>query len=104
LKTLSLLAEKTGFSVIQTLLSKDGGNLTLIAQKTESVKSSLAIAGNYEKVFATVKNHTPLKHYLSQFPYSRLLGKVCKIFDERKATAKFTNPKHVLDSCFASND
>ncbi len=103
-KTLSLLAEKTGFSVVQTLLSDDGGNLTLIVQKTESVKSSLEITGNYEKVFSTVKNHTPFNHYLSLFPYSRLLGKVCKIFDERKATAKFTDAKHVLDSCFSSND
>ena len=102
--TLALLAEKTGFSVVQSMLSDDGCNLTLIAQKTESVKPSLDIPGNYETVFATVKNHTLLKHYLSPFPYSRLLSKVCKILDERKATAKFTDAKQVLDSCFSSND
>jgi 2-polyprenyl-3-methyl-5-hydroxy-6-metoxy-1,4-benzoquinol methylase len=103
-ETLSLLAEKTGYSVIQTLLSEDGGNLTLIAEKTDVAKPALEIAGNYQNVFATVKNHTVLKHYLSPFPYSRLLGKVYKIFDERKAIAKFTDAKHVLDSCFSSND
>jgi 2-polyprenyl-3-methyl-5-hydroxy-6-metoxy-1,4-benzoquinol methylase len=103
-KTLSLLAEKTGYLVVQTLLSNDGGNLTLIAQKSEIKNPPLVIAGNYEKVFATVKNHTAFNHYLSPFPYSRLLGKVCKIFDERKATAKFTNAKQVLDYCFSSND
>jgi 2-polyprenyl-3-methyl-5-hydroxy-6-metoxy-1,4-benzoquinol methylase len=103
-KTLSLLAEKTGYSVVQTALSKDGGNLTLIAQKKDVAKPALEITGNYEKVFATVKNHIVFKHYLSPFPYSRLLGKVFKIFDERKATAKFTDAKHVLDSCFSSND
>jgi 2-polyprenyl-3-methyl-5-hydroxy-6-metoxy-1,4-benzoquinol methylase len=103
-KTLALLAEKTGFSVVQSVLSEDGGNLTLIAQKSEITNTSLAIAGNYEKVFATVKNHTAFNHYLSSFPYLRLVGKVRKIFDERKATAKFTNAKDVLDSCFSPND
>ena len=100
-ETLALLAEKTGFSVVQSVLSEDGGNLTLIAQKSEAVKPSLAIAGNYEKVFLAVKNHTVLNHYLSPFPYLRLIGKVRKIFDERKAVAKFTEAKNVLDFCFS---
>ncbi|MSR16378.1 MAG: class I SAM-dependent methyltransferase [Methylococcaceae bacterium] len=99
-ETLALLAEKTGFSVVQSVLSDDGGNLTLIAQKTDAVKPSLAITGNYEKVFAIVKNHTTLNHYLSPFPYSRLIGKVRKILDERQAVAKFTDAKDVLDSCY----
>ena len=99
-KTLSLLAEKTGYSVVQTHLSKDGGNLTLIAQKTDIAKPALEIAGNYENVFATVKNHTDFNHYLSAFPYLRLIGKVRKILDERQAVAKFTDAKDVLDSCF----
>ncbi len=99
-ETLALLAEKTGFSVVQSALSEDGGNLTLIAQKSEIAHAPLTIAGNYEKVFAIVKNHTVLNHYLSPFPYLRLIGKVGKIFDERNATAKFTDAKNVLDSCF----
>lgn len=103
-ETLGLLAEKTGYSVIQSCLSKDGGNLTLIAQKTESPKPLRGIAGNYENVFSTVKNHTVFNHYLSSFPYSRLLGKVHKFFNERKATAKFTDAKQVLDFCYSSND
>jgi 2-polyprenyl-3-methyl-5-hydroxy-6-metoxy-1,4-benzoquinol methylase len=102
--TLALLAEKTGYSVIESFLSDDGGNLTLIAQKTKTANSSFEIAGNYEKVFATVKNHTVLNHYLSAFPYLRLVGKVHKIFDEQNATTKFTDAKQVLDSCFSSND
>lgn len=103
-ETLALLAEKTGYSVIQSFLSKDGGNLTVIAQKAELTKPLLEIAGNYENVFVTVKNHTVFNHYLSLFPYSRLFGKICKILDERKATANFTDAKHVLDSCYSSND
>jgi len=99
-ETLALLAEKTGFSVVQSVLSEDGGNLTLIAQKSEFSNVPLAIAGNYEKVFAIVKNHTVFNHYLSAFPYVRLVGKVRKIFDERQAVAKFTDAKDVLDSCF----
>ena len=99
-ETLALLAEKTGFSVVQSVVSEDGGNLTLIAQKSEITNVPLAIAGNYEKVFAIVKNHTVLNHYLSPFPYLRLIGKVRKIFDERQAVAKFTDAKDVLDSCF----
>ena len=100
-ETLALLAEKTGFSVVQSVLSEDGGNLTLIAQKSEITNAPLAIAGNYEKVFAIVKNHTVLNHYLSSFPYLRLIGKVRKIFDECQAVAKFTDAKDVLDSCFS---
>ncbi len=100
-ETLALLARKTGFSVVQSFLSEDGGNLTLIAQKTEPEKSSLVITGNYEKIFSIVKNHTAANHYLSAFPYLRLLGKIHKLFDERKATSKFTEAKQVLDSCFS---
>jgi 2-polyprenyl-3-methyl-5-hydroxy-6-metoxy-1,4-benzoquinol methylase len=100
-ETLALLAEKTGFSVVQTLLSDDGGNLTLIAQKSEITNVPLTITGNYEKVSTIVKNHTALNHYLSPFPYLRLMGKVRKIFDERQATAKFTDAKDVLDFCFS---
>ena len=103
-ETLALLAEKTGFSVVQSVLSEDGGNLTLIAQKSETTNALLAIAGNYEKVFAIVKNHTVLNHYLSPFPYSRLVGKIHKIIDERHATSKFTEAKQVLDSRFSQND
>ncbi len=100
-ETLALLAKKTGFLVIQSALSKDGGNLTLIAQKTEIVEPALEILGNYEKVFAIVKNHTIFNHYLSSFPYLRLLGKVRKILNEHRATSKFTEAKQVLDSCFS---
>ena len=103
-ETLTLLAKKTGFSVVQSALSDDGGNLTLIIQKSEITKAPLVIVGNYEKVFAIVKNHTVSKHYLSPFPYLRLIGKVRKIFDERHAVAKFTDAKDVLDSCFSQND
>ena len=103
-ETLALLAKKTGFSVVQSVLSEDCGNLTLIAQKSEFSNVPLAIAGNYEKVFAIVKNHTIFNHYLSSFPYLRLLGKVRKILNEHRATSKFTEAKQVLDSRFSQND
>jgi 2-polyprenyl-3-methyl-5-hydroxy-6-metoxy-1,4-benzoquinol methylase len=101
--TLALLVEKTGFTVVKTFLSSDGGNITLIAQKNTNVNlvPLLSIAGNYEKITAKVHGHTALSHYFSPFPYLRLLAKIPKMLDERKAAANFTQAKQVLDACYA---
>jgi 2-polyprenyl-3-methyl-5-hydroxy-6-metoxy-1,4-benzoquinol methylase len=101
--TLALLVEKSGFSVLKTFLSSDGGNITLIAQKKAATHlvPLLTIAGNYQKIATRVHHHTPLNHYFSPFPYLRLLAKLPKLWDERKASESFTDAKQVLDTCYA---
>jgi len=101
--TLSLLIEKAGFSVAHRLISKDGGNIFVIANKTGRVieqLSSYAIEGNSKKIQGIVKGHTAISHYLSHYPYSRLFKKVHKIITEKRASKKFLGGKQVLDSCF----
>jgi SAM-dependent methyltransferase len=100
--TLSLLVEKSGFSVITSFLSKDGGNISLIARKDSDYKLTpiLSIAGNCQKITATVTQHTAIKHYFSWSPYIRLLNKIFRMLDEKKASTTFTSAKEVLDSCY----
>lgn len=100
--TLSLLAEKSGFTVIKMFLSKDHGNLSLIARKNTELNLSplLAIPGNYQKIRAIVKGHTPLTHYFSPFPYVRLLSKIPRLLEEKRISENFTEAKAVLDSCY----
>jgi 2-polyprenyl-3-methyl-5-hydroxy-6-metoxy-1,4-benzoquinol methylase len=100
--TLSLLLGRTGFSVVHKTIAKDGGNIFLIANKTDSVNNQLSIDGNYKKIQGIVKRHTIVSHYLSHFPYSRFLRKIFKIVTERKASKKFSRGKQVLDSCFSN--
>ena len=100
--TLSLLAEKCGFTVLETFFSSDKGNLSLIARKNTQLDLSpkLTIAGNFEKVSYIVKQHTPLTHYFSLSPYFRLLNKIPRVIEEKKVVQNFTDPKAVLDSCY----
>jgi len=101
--TLSKLVEKTGFSVLKTFLSSDGGNITLIARKETALSLSplFSISGNYEKISGKVQSHTALTHYFSPFPYLRLIGKIPRLLEERKATSTFSEAKQVLDACYA---
>jgi len=104
--TLSLLIEKTGFSIAHRFISKNGGNISLIANKSgrgNKQLSSSSIDGNYKKIQGIVKGHTAISHYLSHYPYSRLLKKIFKIITEKKASRKFSGGKQVLDSCFGEN-
>jgi 2-polyprenyl-3-methyl-5-hydroxy-6-metoxy-1,4-benzoquinol methylase len=100
--TLSLLAEKSGFTVVKTFFSRDKGNVSLIAQKNSqlTITPKLAIAGNCEKIQAIVEKHTPLTHYFSASPYLRLLNKIPRLLEEKSISKKFTVAKAVLDLCY----
>ncbi len=100
--TLSLLVEKCGFTVIKTFFSSDKGNLSLVARKNTSPSplSNLTIAGNFEKITTIVRKHTALVHYFSLSPYIRLLNKIPRLLEEKKAMENFADAKSVLDSCY----
>ena len=100
--TLSLLAEKCGFTVVKTFFSSDKGNVSLIARKNTdlAVTPKLTIAGNCEKVCAIVTGHTPLAHYFSPSPYLRLINKIPRMLEEKSISNNFTDAKAVLDSCY----
>lgn len=100
--TLSLLAEKSGFSVIKIFHSKDKGNVSLIARKNTDFNLSpqLAISGNSQKIRTIIDEHRPLTHYFCLSPYLRLLNKVPRLLEENKAEKNFTEAKAVLDFCY----
>lgn len=100
--TLSLLAEKSGFTVMKTFFSSDKGNLSLVARKNTglTVTPKLTLDGNFEKISAIVSKHTTLRHYFSLSPYIRLLSKLPRLLAERQATKKFSDAKSVLDECY----
>jgi hypothetical protein len=100
--TLSLLVEKSGFTVIKTFFSHDQGNISLVARKNLDLHLSpkLAITGNCEKISSIVRGHTPLTHYFSVSPYWRLINKIPRILEEKRIAKNFTEAKTVLDSCY----
>jgi len=102
LKTLTLLLEKAGFSIVDSIVSKDGGNITVVAKKhaRKQGPDSFAIAGNYEKIRNIVHKHTNLPHFLSINPYLRLLRKIPKFIQETGISKKPVNGKQLLDAYF----
>ncbi len=102
LETLSLLLEKAGFSTIDRIVSKDGGNITVIAKKHHGSQKpdSFAIKGNYEKIRDIVNNHTNLSHFLSMNPYARLLRKIPKLIQETSISNKPVDGKQILDTYY----
>lgn len=104
--TLQRLAEKAGFTeMTHPTISADGGNITIITQKksANSVgRRKFNIPGNSEKIVKIVRNHTPLKYYMTAHPYTRLLRRIRKSFLEKRGITNFTDGKQLLDQLYSS--
>jgi SAM-dependent methyltransferase len=95
--TLEMAGRKNGYSVVSTSVSEDGGNVTVIFQKQDIPLSDEWLAkGNYERVLAIVRGHTPLKHAFSRHPYQRIIRKVLCRVEERKAVGQCTCAETIL--------
>lgn len=102
--SLKRLAEKVGFIEINHLISADGGNITLFLQKTIKEVNGLdefTILGNAEKISKIVTNHTPLKHYLTTYPYIRLFSRLRQYCFEERNIKNFNGGKQLLDHQYA---
>jgi 2-polyprenyl-3-methyl-5-hydroxy-6-metoxy-1,4-benzoquinol methylase len=91
--TLSRMAERAGFVVVEKLTALDGG---IIRQVAASQEVQCEIDGNFERIKNIVAQRTTLKHYFSLYPYSRALNKVRQWVRE-KGASKFSSGKEILD-------
>lgn len=100
--TLEMAGRKAGYSVMSSLLSPDGGNITVLFHKSNTpAPASGGIPGNYERVRSIVLRHTPLRHLFSAHPYSRLIRKVAAQVEERREAQKAVTPQVILDDLIA---
>ncbi|CAG7857085.1 hypothetical protein MCAMS1_01804 [biofilm metagenome] len=106
LDTLNKLGEKVGFTQVEHKISADGANITVFFQKNDIKNSAVTqqdfkIPGNAEKIVTIVCNHTPIRHYLTAWPYQRFVSRMGKALGEKLATAGFVNGKSLLDKLYA---
>jgi len=101
--TLRKMTEKAGFVFVELSLSPDGGNITIMVQKKSAAHPEpldLAIPGNAQKIIGIVRNHTPLRHYLTAHPYARLLRRIRQSLIEKRSAGSFSGGKALLDRLY----
>jgi len=96
---LARLVEKSGCGVRGTSISEDGGNVTVIGEKTGQPANTCpeGIAGNFERVISILRGHTNLRHLISGFPAKRLFGKLLQRSKEYRHTRGRPLSPRILD-------
>lgn len=118
--TLTGLGAKSGFSVEEVTLSEDGGNITAIFRKSQTeskaagaeplfqtdLQAKWGVPGpdNARQIQETLRRHTPLRHYLSQYPYTRPFARLKNFFTERDLTQRLENGKQSLNAALEKNE
>jgi 2-polyprenyl-3-methyl-5-hydroxy-6-metoxy-1,4-benzoquinol methylase len=97
--TLSRIAERAGFTVVEKSIATDGGNICQIFKKDGAAPQEVKgeIDGNFERIKNIVTRRTTLKHYLSRHPYSRVVNKIRQRLSEKEASNRFASGKEMLD-------
>jgi 2-polyprenyl-3-methyl-5-hydroxy-6-metoxy-1,4-benzoquinol methylase len=103
--TLSRMAERAGFVVVDKLTAPDGGIIRQVFKKNSAAPQNIRgeIDGNFERIKNIVAQRTTLKHYFSLYPYSRVLSKVRQWVRE-KGVSKFSSGKEILDHLMKNID
>ncbi len=102
--TLQKMAEKAGFAVMEHSISADGGNITLLAQKSSATaidERELHIPGNSKRIADIVRVHTPFTHYFTAHPYARLLRRIRQSLLEKRGITDFVSGKQLLDKLYS---
>ena len=97
--TLSRMAERAGFTVVEKSMAKDGGIIWQTFKKNGAAPREVQgeIEGNFERIRNIVVRRTILKYYFSRYPYSRILSKIRQWFREKGASNRFASGKEILD-------
>jgi 2-polyprenyl-3-methyl-5-hydroxy-6-metoxy-1,4-benzoquinol methylase len=100
--TLAALARKAGYTILETSISSDGGNVAVFLQKAgEPSGFDGRIPGNRDRIVGVLAGHTKLGHYLSAHPYGRALRKSARALDEWRVTKRFRSRVDILDALVA---
>jgi len=100
LATLEMMARRAGFAITHGSASADGGNLTVISQKTHSTATVGAgeIPGNYERVRSILRRHTTFRHLFSRHPYIRPFRKLAARMEEKRSVKSHRPAREMLDA------
>lgn len=101
--TLGMLAAKAGFTVAGHLLSADGGNITLYAQRRaadSTIRINFHAPGNHDKIVAIVRGNTNLRHYTTAHPYSRFFRRMRQAMQEKRGIVDFVSGRKLLDELY----
>ncbi|MCP9456374.1 MAG: class I SAM-dependent methyltransferase [Nitrospira sp.] len=101
--TLRRLAKKQGLHEIRHVISRDGGNITMVFGREESPLASdvaIDVPGNYEWIARIVRGHSAWRHHLTATPYVRVWQRLCRSLEERRETAAASSGKELLDDLY----
>ena len=102
--SLRRLAKKHGLHEAWHLISRDGGNITMLFRREAppiDTNCDSAIPGNYEWVAGIVRGHRNWKRHLTPTPYVRAWQRLCRSFAERRETEAGASGKVLLDKLYA---
>ncbi len=98
LTTLAAAANRAGFNVTVRWTSPDGGNIAIVATKSEApVSTPSDLSSNYVRVAHVLRSHTPWRHLLSRHPWVRPLRKLSARADEYAHTFGTRSAEALLD-------
>lgn len=100
---LEMLGSKAGYGNLGTSVSPDGGNLTVILEKSHHPiiqPATFNIPGNYDRVRAMVRSHTAFRHLFSPHPYLRPFRKMKAALAEWQGK-RGPSPRAILDRLIA---
>lgn len=97
LRTMEAMHRKAGFEVVARMVSSDGGNITVVSVKSSQSVPCPGLDGNFQRVAAILRRHTPLRHALSLQPYLRPVRKLFSRVKEAVLVRVFREPKAILD-------
>lgn len=98
-EALEMLGRKAGFSVLQTEISRDGGNLTVVFRKREVPESlSGEIQGNCARIMTIMRSLTPLRYAISPGTWAKPFQKLAHVVWEWLTVRCHRAPKELLES------
>lgn len=103
--TLAAVFRRTGFEVVGTYTSPDGGNIAVTGRRRPGgavgQPSDYQDPANYERVARILRGHTALHHALSVYPWIRPIKKLAARVDEWLHVSGQTSTRAMLDAIVA---
>lgn len=102
------LGEKAGYTVSDVQLAAATRHINILFQKPaghapRSSFDNYFLAGNYDSIRKVFDAHTPLAHFLSSTPYSRLFRKLAGYLREKVAVGRFESGRQLADYLLNKN-
>lgn len=100
---IEMLARKTGFDILNTIVLPNKHHINIIMQKSRQQKISIANIDNYLQVRKNIFSYTNLDYLLSKTPYVKMLTTLKRRWQLNKISHQFTSARKILDSLYFPN-